>query len=102
MFLPTSRDISTYLRSGNWTYESLYNQCVVSRHNCFDAGTAMLTKLEPSKLREIGICEYFCFNSLTTNGHYNEKGNELLAKVFVEYLRNDMHLSNINMLDLVH
>lgn len=87
MFLPGSRDISSYLRTGKWVYETLYERCLLSGYNCFDAGTAMLDELGARHLSAVGVCEYFCFNSLTLLGHYNEKGNRILADVFLQYLK---------------
>ena len=41
----------------------------------------MIEKLGREQLKMVGICEYFCTEKLVKKGHYNEKGNKLLAEV---------------------
>ena len=87
MFLPTSRDIGSFLNTRKWVYGALYELCQARGHNCFDAGTAMVEKLGVKHISQVGLCEYFCNNRLTGKGHYNEKGNALLADVSLRYLK---------------
>jgi hypothetical protein len=87
IFLPTSRDVGSFLRSGKWVYGALYEWCQARGYNCFDAGTAMVEKLGAKHINEVGLCKYFCTNRFTEQGHYNEKGNALLADVSLRYLK---------------
>ena len=87
MFMPTSRDIKSYLSNGKWVYETLYQRCRLSGYHCFDAGSAMLEELGAEHVITVGVCEYFCFHPLTLHGHYNEKGHRILAHVFLNYLK---------------
>ena len=87
IFLPTSRDIGNFLNSGNWTYANLYDRCLSSGYFCLNAGAAMVSALRQEQFNSSQICDYFCTNSITQSGHYNERGNLLLANVTLQYLQ---------------
>jgi hypothetical protein len=86
-FQPLSRDFQTKFETGKWTYSELYAHCQSKGYDCFDAGTAMLAKLGASELQNVQrICWYFCADPKHLIGHYNERGNALLAEVTIEHL----------------
>jgi len=87
-FLPQARDFPRRLQTGKWIYSELYARCQFSGHECFDVGTALIAKLGESELQSVqGICRYFC-PAAYLGGHYNAKGNALLADVTIEHLAN--------------
>lgn len=86
LFIPLARDIGNFLRTGKWVYAPLYEWCRARGHNCFDSGAAMVEKLGAQHIKEVGLCEYFCTRRFSEQGHYNEKGNVLLAEVSIRYL----------------
>jgi hypothetical protein len=87
MFIPTSRDIGHFLKSGHWTYQTLYDRCVESGGRCFDAGAAMVELIGARQLADVGVCEYFCTAHWTQSAHYNEKGHAILADAVHSYLK---------------
>jgi hypothetical protein len=87
MFIPPARDIGHFLKSGQWIYRPLYEWCRAKNYVCFDAGTAMVEKLGPLRIKDTGVCEYFCTNRLTQSGHYNAKGHAILADATLRFLR---------------
>ena len=85
-FLPSSRDFPTYLRTDKWIYADLHADCRSRGYDCFDAGTALVRELGAAQLQEVAaICRYFC-PAQYLGGHYNGRGNEVLADVTVRYL----------------
>jgi hypothetical protein len=86
-FLPWPRDFPTRIENGKWIYSDLYARCQSKGYDCFDTGTAMVAKLGASELQSVqGICRYFCTDPKYLSGHYNERGNALLAEVTIEHL----------------
>ena len=87
-FLPQAREYPTRFWNGKWAYSELYARCQSKGYECFDAGTALVEKLGASRLQSVqGICRYFCPAS-NLGGHYNARGNALLAEVTIDYLAN--------------
>jgi hypothetical protein len=85
-FLPLAREYPTRFRNGKWVYSELYAWCQFKGYECFDAGTALVEKLGASQLQSVqGICRYFC-PAAHLGGHYNARGNALLAEVTIDYL----------------
>lgn len=87
-FLPQARDFPRRFQTGKWIYSELYTGCQSRGYECFDAGTALVTKLGASELQSVqGICRYFC-PAAYLGGHYNGRGNALLADVTIDHLGN--------------
>jgi hypothetical protein len=85
-FLPTAREYPTRFWNGRWVYSGLYDWCQSKGYECFDAGTALVERIGASQLQSVeGICRYFC-PSAYLGGHYNQRGNALLAEVTADYL----------------
>lgn len=86
-FQPWSRDFPARFETGKWIYSDLYARCQSKGYDCFDAGAAMVAKLGASELQSVqGICRHFCSNPKYLGGHYNERGNAVLAEVTIDYL----------------
>jgi len=87
-FLPQAREYPLRFWNGKWVYSEFYARCRFKGYECFDAGTALVEKLGASELQTVeGICRYFC-PAAYLGGHYNARGNALLAEVTIDYLAN--------------
>jgi hypothetical protein len=87
-FLPQARDFPRRFQTGKWIYSELYSGCQSRGYECFDAGTALVAKLGASELQSVqAVCRYFC-PAAYLGGHYNGRGNALLAEVTIDHLAN--------------
>jgi hypothetical protein len=85
-FLPTAREYPPRFWNGRWVYSELYAWCQSKGYDCFDAGTALVERIGAGELQTVeGICRYFC-PAAHLGGHYNARGNALLAEVTIDYL----------------
>jgi hypothetical protein len=91
-FQPWSRNFHKRFETGKWIYSALYDLCRSKGYDCFDAGAAMVAKLDASELQSAqAICRYFCPTANYLSGHYNARGNALLAEVTIEHLAAGRH-----------
>jgi len=75
--IPTGLDLVYFLKEGEWPYQPLLEKLAEQEIPVLNFGPALLARLESAHPRDI-------YTSLS--GHFNERGNELLAEIFAQYL----------------
>ena len=76
LFFPSLKDLVDYKKTNKWSYDNLINYCNESKFNCFDTGAELITALKGRNPAEI-----------FSEGHLNEEGNDILAKIVYRYLK---------------
>jgi lysophospholipase L1-like esterase len=89
LIIPTHIDVSTYFQLGKWVYQPLLDMLVKRNLNFLDVG--------PQFIQHRGKPLY----DPKSRYHLSEEGNQVLAEIVYDYLRQNHFTRQIHLADLL-